>query len=161
VFHPKTALDKTYEIGILIKGADGVLELIGAALLALASPHAINQLTQALTQHELSEDPHDFVATHILNAGQHLASGGTMFAVAYLAIHGATKVVLVWALLKDKLWAYPASLGVLGLFVVYQVYKVALGHSVGLTLLTLFDLFVIWLIWREWQQRLARGKPAV
>ncbi|GAC1575862.1 MAG: hypothetical protein NVS3B5_07120 [Sphingomicrobium sp.] len=45
-----------------------------------------------------------------------------------------------------KLWAYPASLVVMGLFIIYQLYRFSYTHGVGLILLTVFDLIVIALV---------------
>jgi uncharacterized membrane protein len=61
------------------------------------------------------------------------------------------KVLLVIGLLKEKRWAYPASLAILAAFVAYQVYRYSYTHSIGLIVLTAFDLVVIWLVWHEWR----------
>jgi uncharacterized membrane protein len=44
-------------------------------------------------------------------------------------------------------------------FVVYQVYRLTLSFSLGLTLLTLFDALVIVLTWREYQIRHGHRHP--
>ncbi|MFD2029898.1 DUF2127 domain-containing protein [Ancylobacter dichloromethanicus] len=65
--------------------------------------------------------------------------------------HGAVKkFFLVVGLLRGKLWSYPASLIVLGLFIVYQLYRFSYTHGVGLIILTVFDVFVMGLIWHEY-----------
>ncbi len=56
-FRPNDLLDRTFEVGIILKGLDGALEVLGGLLLLLVSPAAINRVTTTLTQHELSEDP--------------------------------------------------------------------------------------------------------
>jgi uncharacterized membrane protein len=157
LFHPKTLLDKTYEIGIIIKGIDGVLELIGGILVLVISPHAITGITQFLTQDALQENPHNFVATHIVEAGHRLATGHNLFAAAFLLTHGLVKVVLVTCLLLNKLWAYPWALVILGLFLVYQVYLLVTGPTFGMAFLTVLDIVIIWLIYREWQK--VRAEP--
>jgi uncharacterized membrane protein len=53
--------------------------------------------------------------------------------------------------LKGQIWAYPSSLAVFGIFVLYQTYLFALNHSPAVALLTLFDVIVIWSIWREYK----------
>lgn len=60
--------DRAFAVGIILKGLDGVLEVVGGVLLLVVSPTTIDQVGRALTQHELSEDPHDFLATHLLHA---------------------------------------------------------------------------------------------
>lgn len=149
-FKPRDILDRAFEIGIVIKGIDGVLELLGGLLLLVLTPAAINHLLAGVTQHELSEDPHDFVATHLLDLGNGLTGAAVRFAAAYLLVHGVVKVVLVLALLRNRLWAYPAMIALLGVFIVYQLYRIVLEPTAWLVVLTVFDAFIIWLTWREW-----------
>lgn len=151
-FRPKTLLDDTYEIGIIIKGIDGCAELIGGLFLLLANPQTIEQIVRRLTAPELAEDPGSFIATHILRYAGELTHAHNGFAAAFLLSHGVIKIVLVVALLCNLPWAYPFALITLGLFTLYQGYLLAVHATIGMTLLTLLDLFIIWLIWREWQK---------
>ena len=151
-FHPKTLLDKTYEIGIILKGFDGLVELIGGILVLSLSPHTILRITNFFTQDILQENPHNFIANHIEHAGRHLASGQTTFAALFLLTHGLVKVVLVTCLLLNKLWAYPWALVVLGLFLVYQIYLLITKTTFGMAFLTVLDAIIIYLVWREWQK---------
>ena len=151
-FHPKTLLDKTYEIGILIKGFDGAVELLAGLFLLVVRPSTIGHLTHLITQAELGEDPHSRIATHILHYGENLARGRNMFAIWFLLTHGLIKVVLVVSLLRSKMWAYPFALVTLGLFIVYQLYEMAVKPSWGMAFLTVLDVGIVWLVWREWQQ---------
>lgn len=152
-FRPKTLLDKTYEIGIIIKGLDGVLELIGGILVLTLSPNAINNISRFLTQNELHEDPHNWVAVHVVNLGDHLANGHHIFAAVFLLTHGLVKVVMVTCLLLNKIWAYPWSLVTLVLFLIYQIYVLTVSPSIGMAYLTALDMLIIYLVYREWQQQ--------
>jgi len=49
-------------VALILKGVDGLLELVGGVLLLVVSPDTINRWAQRVTQHELTEDPRDFVA---------------------------------------------------------------------------------------------------
>src|SRR5262245_36197309 len=53
------ALYRLFELGVWVKGIDGILEICGGVLLLLTSPAALNRLVMMLTQHELVEDPQD------------------------------------------------------------------------------------------------------
>ena len=106
-FRPRDLLDQTFEVGIILKGLDGLLEVIGGLLLLVVSPATIDRVVTSLTQHELSEDPHDFLATHLLRTAHGLTGSAVLFGAVYLLAHGVVKVVLVAALLKDQRWAYP------------------------------------------------------
>jgi uncharacterized membrane protein len=145
------SLDRTFRVTLVLKGIDGALELLGGLALLAISPRSMDALVRALTQHELSSDPDDFVATHILHATSALTHGTRIFAAMYLLGHGVSKVALVVAVLRRRLWAYPAMIVLLVAFVVYQLYRLAVRFTVGLTLLTVFDAFVAWLTWQEYQ----------
>src|SRR5215471_3281286 len=110
-------LDRAFRISVTLKGLDGVLEIIGGIVLLAITPHTINQIAQSLTQHELARDPHDWIANHILHTAGQLSNGGRFFAGIYLLAHGIAKVVLVVALLRDQLWAFPATIALLGAFI--------------------------------------------
>ena len=152
-------LDRAFAIGIILKGLDGLLEVVGGVLLLVVSPTTIDNLSRALTQHELSEDPHDFLATHLLHAAGSLTGSSLEFGAAYLLLHGVVKVVLVAALLRDKIWAYPWMITFLIVFIVYQIYRMTFAFSIGLLGLTVFDVVVVWLTYREYgKQRAIRTR---
>jgi len=139
-----------FNISILLKGAHALIECIGGLSLAFVSTSTITSLVDSLTQEELIEDPNDYVATHLLSLAQNFTIGTKHFYAVYLLSHGIIKVFLVIGLLRNKLWAYPVSLVVLGLFIVYQLYRFSYTHGFGLIVLTVFDVVVIGLIWHEY-----------
>jgi uncharacterized membrane protein len=141
-----------FEISVIGKGVDGVLELVGGALLFFVSPAQIHSLLRALTQHELSEDPHDFVARHLLNGSSHVTAGAATFAAAYLLWHGAVKVGLVVGLLLKRRWAYPVAIAAFIVFVLYQMYRWSHTRSAGLLALSALDVIVIALTWLEYKR---------
>ena len=143
---------RIFQVSILLKGAHSLLECAGGLALVFASRSSITNLVGALTQHELGEHPDDPVAGYLLRSAQELTVGTQHFYAAYLLAHGLIKVCLVAALLRNWLWAYPASLFVLGLFIVYQLYRFSWTHGIGLIVLSVFDLFVLALIWHEYRQ---------
>jgi uncharacterized membrane protein len=155
------ALDTTFKIGVVLKGLDGVLEVVGGLLLLFLSPAAIEHIVRTLTAHELSEDPHDLIARYLLHTASHLTTSTTLFGAIYLLSHGAAKIVLVVFVLRDKLWAYPWLIVLLLAFIVYQLYRITFVHfSGGLTALTVFDAVLVWLTWREYQAKRAARHPA-
>jgi uncharacterized membrane protein len=147
----QTLLDRTFFVGLVLKGLDGVLELIGGILLLVVSPRQIDAFAQFLTQHELSEDPHDLIANALVQATGSLNLSLSLFGAIYLLLHGLVKVVLVWAVLNDRLWAYPWMIAFLLVFIAYQSYQVAVSFSWGLTLLTAFDILIVYLTRREYR----------
>jgi uncharacterized membrane protein len=144
-------IHKIFEISVLLKGAHALIECIGGLVLAFVSTTAISRLVNALTQEELIEDPNDFVAAHLLRLAQNLTVSTQRFYAFYLLSHGVIKAFLVIGLLRNKLWAYPFSLVVLGLFIVYQLYRFSYTHGIGLMVLTVFDVIMMGLIWHEYR----------
>ena len=152
---PRSVTDKAFRVSLYLKGLDGLLETAGGILLLIVTPEQVNHFARWLTQGELSEDPRDFIAKHILKTAQHLTGASLAFGAAYLLAHGIVKIVLVAEVIRDHLWAYIGLIGVTALFVVYQVYRITVRFSISLLLLTLFDLLIIYLTQKEYRRHLA------
>jgi uncharacterized membrane protein len=148
-----TWLHTAFEAGITLKGVDGLLEIAGGVLLWRVNRATLNRIVAGLTQHELSEDPHDFIARHLVEASRHFGYGERSFAALYLLVHGVVKVALVAALWANKLWAYPAMMAVIFAFAVYQVYRFTDTPTLALAGLTVFDVAVLGLTWVEYRRR--------
>ncbi len=151
-FEAKTPLDKFFQAGILLKAIDGLLEIIGGVLLLFVKPAYLDQFAVTLTQHELVEDPHDFVVSHlvmILQAGK----GSLLFGAVYLVTHGLVKILLVSEILRGRLWAYQGLIWFTVGFMVYQTYRFAYSGSVLMIVLTLYDAVVVWLTVVEYRKR--------
>ncbi len=144
-------IHRIFQVSVILKGLHAVIECVGGIALYLISTSTIAHWANLVTQEELAEDPRDFVATHLLGAAQHLSVGTETFYAFYLLSHGLVKVLLVVGLLKEKLWAYPASLVVLAAFIAYQGYRYSYTHAIGLVVLTVFDIVIIVLVWHEWR----------
>lgn len=152
IFNKNKIIHILFDIGVIGKAVDGVLEILGGVLLFFISPAQIHGLLRILTQHELSEDPHDLVAGLLMRSVQHLSLSTETFAAVFLLWHGAVKVGVVWALWQKKFWAYPIAIVAFGLFLVYQLYRYSHTHSVWLLALSFLDLFVIVLTWLEYRR---------
>ncbi|MDO8521711.1 MAG: DUF2127 domain-containing protein [bacterium] len=143
---------KIYEVfvaSIIIKGLNAILEIVLGLLLLFTD--VVHNVVLALAQKEIIEDPNGWVATYI----QSLVSTtpqAQSFGALYLLSHGIVKVFLVVGLLRNKLWAYPATMVVLVLFISYQLIRYLNTHSILLIFLSVFDALVIWLVWHEYKR---------
>lgn len=138
-------------IGIIGKGIDGLIEVVSGGALFFVTAQSLRNLAGWLTEDELSEDPNDFVATHLVAFFNHLSISTKHFAALYLALHGIVKLGLVTGLLLKKLWVYPTAIVVHGLFLGYQCYRITQTHSIGLAIFSLIDLLILGLIWQEYK----------
>lgn len=139
-----------FEISLLFKGAFALIEIMGGVAAYFITPQWALRAVAAVTQDELAEDPHDFVATHLLHWAQHLSISTQHFTAIYLLIHGAIKLALIIGLLRMKLWVYPTAIVAFGMFILYQLYRYTLTQSVWLLVLTVIDIVVIGLTWHEY-----------
>ena len=146
-------LHESFRLTIALKGLHALLEIILGILILKINPQALNRFLLNFLHPELSRGHADFITSHLLRASQHFAAGGKRFASLYLLSHGSVKLVLIVALFRNKLWAYPATIATLSAFVGYQMYRFALTHSLAMIFLTVFDLVVIFLTWMEYQKQ--------
>ena len=153
-------LYRLFRVGIFLKGVLSLVEIFTGAALLFITPLMIGNVIIAMSQDELAEEPGSFLASHALPLAQQFSLTPQAFIAIYLLSRGLIKLGLVIALLKNKLWAYPAALAVLGLFMLYQIYRITVGHSVFLIVITLFDFVILWLIWHEYRVVRKHGNPA-
>lgn len=144
-------IGQLFRLSIFLKGLHSALEILAGLLLMFISPGAVTKFVIWLTRDELMEDPHNLIASYLLHLAKHLSVSTVMFGAFYLLSDGIIKLVLVIALLKNRLWAYPWALAIFSLFIAYLICKLTFTYSVGLLLLAFFDLIVIWLIGSEYR----------
>jgi len=117
-------IHQIFVVSVLAKGAHALIEIAGGATLYLVSSDLITRWLPATDQSSYA---------------------------FYLLSHGLIKLVLVYGLLRQKLWAYPASFAAFGGFIAYQLYRYSFTHDISLILLSIFDLFVIYLAVHEYR----------
>lgn len=142
-------LHRVFQVGVVLKAIDGVLELAAGVLALFAG--SITRLIERLAERELANGRNDALANAIERHIPYIAHHSQVFAAVYLLSHGAVKIVLAVGLLKNQLWAYPTALVVFILFIVYQVYRYTHTNSMSLLVLTAIDVIVVWLTWHEWR----------
>lgn len=155
--HPKSLTDKAFRVALYTKGGHGLLETLGGLLLLIIRPEQVSHWAERLTHGELSQDPNDFIASHVLKAAHDITGASLTFAAIYLLAHGIIKLVLVVEIFRDHLWAYIGLIVVTALFAVYQIYHIVLVRfSFPLFLLTIIDLVIIYLTQNEYRKHKLR-----
>ena len=144
-----------FRIALLLKGIDGAIELVGAIVLLVIPTGSVQNLINDVLAHDLLGPPDGSLARHFVSGTAEFASGNRTFAVVYLGLHGVVKLALVVAMLRRIRPAYPLAAVVLGLFVVYEIYRATQTGSVLLPFLAALDVAIIVLIVRE-HRRLPR-----
>ena len=145
-----------FRFTVWVKGIFGAFELL-AGILVIALPHAVWVKAAAFAAHQAFDlHPNDPISHFIADQLAQFSVNSHVFATLYLIVHALTKLVLVWAVLKDKLWAYPWMIAFLGLFIVYQTYEFFVRSSLLMLGLTLFDILIVVLTWHEWHRHRER-----
>ncbi|AIO71778.1 MULTISPECIES: DUF2127 domain-containing protein [Burkholderiaceae] len=153
-------LHLVFELSLWFKAIFALSEIAAGVVTYFVPQRLFLTFVRLVTQDEFAEDPHDLVANFLLHTVQHLSVDTQKFAAIYLLGHGVIKLWLIIGLLCERLWYFPISMIVFGLFIGYQVYRFTFTHSVWLLLVTALDIVVIALTWHEYRY-LRNGQKAV
>ncbi len=130
---------------------------IGILLIHLVGSSTLDVVTK-LARKELLEDPNDAVLAFITLVSHHAAII-TFFVPMYLMFWGTVDIFLSANILREKLWAFPISIYLSIIFVLYEIVRFTHTHSTMLIVLICVDIVFIVLIWREYQ-KLSRKKSS-
>ena len=130
-------IHRLFVVSVAAKGLHALIEIAGGLALYLFSSDTIGRWVDHI-------DPHEWLASHVDFDQQR-------FFAFYLLSHGVLKAAVVVALLREKLWAYPAAIALFGAFIAYQLYRYSYTHDMALIALSVFDLFVIALAIHEYR----------
>lgn len=139
-----------FEVSLIFKAIFASLEILSGVLVYIISPTVLSRFLISLTESDLFDTKPDALVTYLTRTAESISIGSTHFAAFYLLSHGAVKLFLIIGLLRKKLWFYPASMLVFGIFIIYQLYRFSYTHSSWLLVLTVLDMLVIWLTWHEY-----------
>lgn len=138
--------------GLAIKAIDAMIEFFGGLFLLILSHDWINRLIHFIAIPELREDPKDRIMNYFITLGQNFSISSQYTVAIYMLLHGATKLTVIWLLLKKKLWAFPLAVFVFGLFIAYELYSYMHSQSVLLLLLIIIDAAMIVMIILEYKR---------
>ena len=150
---PRERSGLLFRLAVIVKGADGVLQLLGALVLTVIPPSLITGTANAVITRDLLGDQNGLLAHHLSRAAADFANGSTRtFAVWYLLLHGLVKICLVIALSRKVVAAFPVACVVLLSFVGYEVLRAVRTDSIALAAFAAVDLVIIALVWREFRR---------
>lgn len=151
-FRHRPWFNLVYKIGVVIKGVDGLIELV-LGLAIWLTPHLVHRVLTALLGELGEHQTHVFslVAEYVARVDLQVTHASLAFLVLFLIAHGAIKLALVYCLLRKIIYAYPIALGVLVLFLLHQAFVLVVQPSVGVAILMVLDLLIIWLVWGEYR----------
>src|SRR5579872_2633171 len=116
-------IHQLFVVSVLAKGLHALFEIVAGIALYLVSTATIVGSISSWSNRQIALEKHDWIASHLLTFAEGFSVEKHNFYAFYLLSHGLIKGGLVAGLLKEKIWAYPASFVVFGLFILYQLYR--------------------------------------
>jgi uncharacterized membrane protein len=94
--------------GLILKGANALAELIGGLVMLIVGHEWLNSLVLQIALPELQEVPDDplmnYLIIHALNESR------LILLAVFICFMGLAKLIIIWLLWKNKMWAYPLHL---------------------------------------------------
>ncbi|MGW2091058.1 DUF2127 domain-containing protein [Promicromonospora sukumoe] len=147
----RLVVETAFVLGVLVKGLDGLVELVAGTALLVLHQDRILALTRAAVAEELREDPHDLVANLLLHQAAGLDHGAAVAGGLFLLLHGVVKVGVVAALLAGSRRVYPWAVGALSVLLAVQLVQLVLSPGIGVVALVVLDALILALTWHEWR----------
>ena len=148
--------DVLFQLGMYWRIVYGFLRLILASVLLRKIGTPVSQLVYSLAHREQAEDPGDLFLHFFNSILGHIPYSITYFLVFYLIFWGIVDIVLSISLLKHQLWAFSLSIYLIGVFVVYEIYRYFHTHSLTLLFIIFVDIVLMFLIRNEYTNLKAR-----
>lgn len=105
-----------------------------------------------LMSRELIEDPNDNFVKFVGALLGRVPFDISYFLAFYMIFWGVIDVVLSLSVLKEKKWAFPLTMVLIGLFVVYELYRFSYTHSFLLAMVICIDFILIWVIGKKYRK---------
>lgn len=150
-------LDVSFNAMLLGKSIFAFVEFLSGLLLIFIPLDLIKSTIQHLAA-SIAFAP---LSSMITNAGERLTSDATLFAVIYLLLHGALKLVTLALLWRKILSSYPLSIVLLVGFITYQMFEFFNHGAISILVLCVVDLVMIALTLLEYRKlkvQLSKGQ---
>lgn len=144
------AENRFFVISMWWRIAYGTLRTIfGFALFQAVGSPVLDVITSIMS-YELTQDPSDKLYSMV----SHFLGQDPLYVSYFLAIYfifwGLIDIILSINLLRGKLWAFPASLVLIGGFIIYELIRFTYTHSSILLFIIFVDIIIFWFIEREY-----------
>lgn len=136
---------------LVFKALNAIIEIVAGTLLLVVSKATLLSVISRILQEELSEDPVDWIANTLLVSTQSLSTNSKLSVIVFLFLHGVTKIVLVYFLIRKMYQVYPVAIAIFVSFAVLQSISLIHTPTVWGGGLILIDLAIAWLTYIEYR----------
>ena len=149
----KSFVHRAFWWSLFIKGLDGLLQFLGGIAVLLVPPGTLGNTyrywTRFLFAHPHAGNPE---ANFIRDAAHSFGMGVPLLVAIYLLVNGTIKLLLVYGLLRERLWVFPAAFVGFGLFFSLEVYRLFVHFYWGILILMCISIFVITMVALEYRK---------
>lgn len=143
---------KLFSISMWWRIVYGVMRIFfGLALLKVIGAPLIEIIT-SIMEHELMSKSPDIIYTFISSLLTEHNFSVTYFLSFYFIFWGSVDIFLSYHLLKDNLWAFPISMVLICLFIIYSLFRFTFTHSLILLGVVVLDIIILFLINQEYKK---------
>jgi len=150
-FNKDSIINLGFYCGLGIKAINALVEFIGGLFMIILNHDALNNVVKDIAIPELREDPTDFIMNYLITIGQNLSISSQYSIAIYMLLHGITKLVVIFLLLKKKIWAYIPAIVIFSFFVMYEIYSYIHSQSLLMLFIIIIDVAIIAMIMLEYR----------
>ena len=150
-FFQEKYIHELFDVTLILKAIHALVEIISGIFVFFVSQEFVSRVVIWMTKDEFLEDPRDLVSNLLVNFAHNFSVSSQDFVAFYLLAHGVIKIILITEMFRKRLWAYPESVAVFGLFIFYQIYRYTFTGSVWLIIFKILDIVVIALTIHEYR----------
>jgi uncharacterized membrane protein len=150
----RKSTDVIFRIGLAFKGIDSMLEVVGGVLLTM--PTKLARYITLIAEHEVYRH-HEALAGRLDHVADSVAMKASMVEAVYLIIHGLAKVILIYAVFRNRKWGYEGLVVVLTLFTLVELGRAITAREIFTGLFGLLDFVLAFLLYKELKFRFGPG----
>ncbi|CAN5764293.1 hypothetical protein BH11PAT2_BH11PAT2_03260 [soil metagenome] len=144
--------DKVFRLGMFWRIGYGTVRLIVGGILLRHIGTPVSDIFTRAFRSEFFEEPREHLMQVMSPFAHHFSFEVTYFLAIYLIFWGIVDIFLSVQLLRLRVWAFPVTMWLIALFIVYEMYRYTHTHSLILLSIIIIDLGLIWLINGEYQK---------
>jgi uncharacterized membrane protein len=137
---------------LFIKGLDGLLQFLGGIAVLAVEPGTLGRFYRWVTRFLFGHRSGNPEAAFISDTAHAFHINSESLVAIYLLVNGIIKLLLVYGLLKEKLWVFPAALAGFILFFSLEIYRLSVHFYWGIFIFMCISVFVITMVILEWRK---------
>jgi len=154
----KNILNIYFYLVLFFKALTSLMELVGGFLILIINHESINKIIRSVAIPELRKDPTDVLMINLVKFGNNFSINSQYSVAIFMMLQGVAKLIVIWLLVKKKVWAYPLAVLVFLAFITYEIYSFINSNSIIVLGATVIDVAIIVVIILEYRLMIKEKK---